>query len=45
MYLFVFVVSFIIGVVKANKPNLSKEFGGHLELTDDWPPIKINGLG
>ena len=39
MYLFVFVLSFIIGVVKANKLNLLKEFGGHLELTeltDDW---------
>ena len=36
MYLFVFVLSFIIGAVKANEPNLLKEFGGHLELTDDW---------
>ena len=23
-------------MVKANKPNLLKEFGGHLQLTDDW---------
>ena len=23
-------------VVKANEPNLLKEFGGHLELADDW---------
>ena len=36
MYLFVFVLSFIIGVVKAHEPNLLKEFGGHLELTHDW---------
>ena len=36
IYLFIFVLSFIIGVVKANEPNLLKEFGGHLELTDDW---------
>ena len=35
MYLFVFVLSFIIGVVKANEPNLLKEFRGHLELMDD----------
>ena len=34
MYLFVFVLSFIIGVVKANEPNLLKELGG--QLTDDW---------
>ena len=36
MYLFAFVLSFIIDVVKANGPNLLKEFGGHLELTEDW---------
>ena len=36
MYLFAFVLSFIIDVVKANGLNLLKEFGGHLELTDDW---------
>ena len=36
MYLFIFVLSFIIGVVKANEPNLLKEFGGHPELTDNW---------
>ena len=35
MYLFVFVLSFIIVVVKANEPNILKEFGSHLELTDD----------
>ena len=35
-YLFVFVLSFIIGVVKANEPNLLKEFGGNLELKNDW---------
>ena len=23
-------------MVKANEPNLLKEFGGHLELADDW---------
>ena len=23
-------------MVKANEPNLLKEFGGHPELTDDW---------
>ena len=23
-------------VVKANEPNLLKEFGGNLELADDW---------
>ena len=36
MYLFVFALSFIISVVKANEPNLLKVFGGHLELMDDW---------
>ena len=36
MYLFVSVLSFIKVVVKANEPNLLKEFEGHLELTDDW---------
>ena len=36
MNLFVFVLSFIIVVGKANEPNLLKEFGVHLELTDDW---------
>ena len=30
-----FVLPFIIGVIKANKPNLLKEFGGHFELMDD----------
>ena len=30
-----FVLPFIIGVIKANKPNLLKESGGHLELMDD----------
>ena len=29
-------LSFIIGMVKANESNLLKEFGGHLELADDW---------
>ena len=24
------------GVVKANDPNLLKEFGGHIELSNDW---------
>ena len=33
---FVFVLSFIIGVVRANKPNLLEKFGGHFELMDDW---------
>ena len=35
MYIFVFILSFTIGVVKANEPNLLKEFGGHLGLTGD----------
>lgn len=26
----------IVSVVKANEPNLLKEHGDHLELTDDW---------
>ena len=30
-----FVLPFITGVIKANKPNLLKEFRGHLELMDD----------
>ena len=25
-----------VGVFKANEPNISKKYGGHLELTDDW---------
>ena len=25
-----------LGVVKANEPDLLKEHGGHLELTEDW---------
>ena len=36
MYIFVFVLSFIIAVVKANEPNLLKEFRLHLELMDNW---------
>ena len=24
------------GVVKANDPRLLKEYGGHLQLTEDW---------
>ena len=24
------------GVVKANDPSLLKEYGGHLQLTEDW---------
>ena len=26
----------IAGVVKANEPNLLKEYGGHVKHTDDW---------
>ena len=42
MYLFVFVLSFIIGVIKPNEPNILKQFGDYLELTDDWArhPLK-----
>ena len=42
MYLFVFVLSFIIGVIKPNEPNILKQFGDYLELKDDWArhPLK-----
>ena len=42
MYLFVFVLSFIIGVIKPNEPNILKQFGDYLELTNDWArhPLK-----
>ena len=30
------VIAIGTGVVKANEPNLLKEYGGHLELTEDW---------
>ena len=29
----------IVAVAKVNEPNLLKEYGGHLELTDDWHDI------
>ena len=31
-------------MVKANKLNFLKEFGGHLELTDDWAPHLLKSL-
>ena len=30
------VIAIGTGVVKANEPNLLEEYGGHLELTEDW---------
>ena len=44
MYPFVFVLSFIIGVVKANEPNILREFGSHLEFTDDWAQHLLKSL-
>ena len=32
------------GVVKANKPNLPKEFGGNLDLTEGWARGVIKSL-
>ena len=42
MCLFVFVLSFFVGAVKANESNLLKEFGGHLELTGDCTRLLLN---
>ena len=33
-----------IGVVKANEPDLLKEHGGHLELTEDWARHLLNSM-
>ena len=35
---------YIIGVVKTNEPTLLKEFGGHLELTDDWARYLLKSM-
>ena len=30
------VIAIATGVIKANDPNILREFGGSLELTEDW---------
>ena len=32
------------GVVKANKPNILREFGGSLELTEGWAHNVLKGM-
>ena len=34
----------IVGVFKANEPNLLKKYGDHLELMDDWARHLIKSM-